>query len=42
MLERVSISAVAPGSYTLSIHAGGLEASIRLDGSGARLVSLTT
>ena len=41
-LERVSISAVAPGSYTLSIHAGGLEASIRLDGGGARLVSLAT
>ncbi len=41
-LERVSITAVGPGSYTLAIHAGGLEASIRLDGGGARLVSIGT
>lgn len=41
-LDRISISAVAPGSYALAIHAGGLEASIRLDGNGVRLVSLAT
>ncbi len=41
-LERVAITAVAPGSYSLSIQAGGLEASIRLDTTGARLVSLAT
>jgi hypothetical protein len=41
-LERVAIAAVAPGSYTLSITAGGLEASVRLDAAGARLVSLAT
>jgi hypothetical protein len=39
-LERLSITANAPGSYTLAIGAGGLEATIRLDGAGARLVSL--
>ena len=41
-LERVAITAVAPGTYSLSIQAGGLEASVRLDTSGARLVSLAT
>lgn len=41
-LERVAITAVAPGSYSLSISAGGLEASVRLDATGARLVSLAT
>jgi uncharacterized protein YhdP len=41
-LERVAITAVAPGSYTLSITADGFEASVRLDPVGARLVSLAT
>jgi hypothetical protein len=41
-LDRVAIAAVAPGSYTLTIHADGLETSIRLDGSGARVVSVGT
>jgi hypothetical protein len=41
-LERVSIAAVAPGAFTLSIEADGVEASIRLDGGGARLTSLAT
>jgi hypothetical protein len=41
-LDRVAIAAVAPGSYTLSIHADGFETSIRLDGAGARLVSVGT
>ena len=41
-LERVAITAIAPGSYTLSITANGLEASVRLDAVGARLVSIAT
>ena len=41
-LDSVSITAVAPGSYTLSIHADGFETSVRLDGSGARLQSVAT
>jgi hypothetical protein len=41
-LDRVAIAAVAPGGYTLSIHAGGLEAAVRLDASGARLQSVGT
>jgi hypothetical protein len=42
VLERLSLSAVAPGSYALSVHAGGLELSVRLDASGARLASVAT
>lgn len=42
LLERVSVAAVAPGCYTLSVHAGGLELSVRLDASGARLASVAT
>jgi hypothetical protein len=42
VLERVSVTAIAPGSYTLSIHAGGLELSVRLDAAGARLASVAT
>ena len=41
-LDRVAIAAVAPGAYTLSISADGLETSVRLDGSGARVVSVAT
>ena len=41
-LGAVRIAAVAPGAFTLSIEADGLEASIRLDGNGARLTSLGT
>ena len=40
VLEHVSLTAVAPGSYILSVHAGGLELSLRVDGSGARLASV--
>jgi len=36
VLEQVSVTAIAPGSYTLSIHAGGLELSVRLGGRIAR------
>jgi hypothetical protein len=39
-LGAVRIAAVAPGAFTLSIEADGIEASIRLDSTGARLVSL--
>lgn len=42
LLERVSVTAVAPGSYALAVHAGGLELSVRLDASGARLASVAT
>jgi hypothetical protein len=41
-LDAVRIAAVAPGAFTLSIEAGGVEASIRLDASGVRLTSLGT
>jgi hypothetical protein len=41
-LERVSISAIAPGSYTLSLRAEGLDTTIRLDATGARVVSVGT
>src|SRR3954447_15981118 len=41
-IDAVKIAAVAPGAFTLSIEAGGVEASIRLDGTGARLTSLAT
>jgi uncharacterized protein YhdP len=40
VLEQLSLSAVAPGSYVLSVHAGGLELSVRVDASGARLASV--
>jgi hypothetical protein len=41
-IDSVKIAAVAPGSFTVSIEAGGVEASVRLDGTGARLTSLAT
>lgn len=41
-LESVKISAVGPGAFTLTIQAGGLEASVRLDRDGARVTSLAT
>ena len=41
-IDAVKIAAVAPGAFTLSIEAGGVEASVRLDGNGARLTSLAT
>jgi hypothetical protein len=39
-LQSVSLSAVGPGAYTLSIAAGEVEVSVRLDRQGARLTSL--
>jgi hypothetical protein len=41
-IDNVKIAAVAPGAFTLSIEAGGVQASVRLDGNGARLSSLGT
>ena len=41
-LDGIQISAVAPGAFTLSIQAGGVEANVRLDPNGVRLTSLGT
>jgi hypothetical protein len=41
-LDAVRINAVAPGAFTLSIEAGGVEANVRLDATGVRLTSLGT
>jgi hypothetical protein len=39
-LDHVSISAVGPGTFTLSLAAGGAEVAVRLDRQGARLASV--
>ena len=39
-IDAVKIAAVAPGAFTLSIEADGLEATVRLDGTGARVTSV--
>jgi hypothetical protein len=41
-LEAVRIAAVAPGAFTLSIEAGGVEANVRPAATGVRLTSLGT
>ena len=41
-IDAVKIAAVAPGAFTLTIEAGGVEAAVRLDNNGARLTSLAT
>jgi hypothetical protein len=41
-IDAVKIQAVAPGAFTLSIEADGLEATVRLDGTGARVTSVGT
>jgi hypothetical protein len=41
-IEAVKIAAVSPGAFTITIEAGGVEASVRLDTNGARLTSLAT
>lgn len=41
-IDAVKIAAVAPGAFTLSIEADGLEATVRLDGTGARVTSVGT
>ena len=39
-LESVSLSALGPSAYSVSLSAGGLELTIRLDRQGARLASV--
>ena len=39
-LESISIQAIGPGAFTLSLSAGDSELSVRLDRQGARLVSV--
>jgi hypothetical protein len=39
-IETVSLSAVGPGAFSLSVTAGGVDVSIRLDRQGARLASI--
>jgi hypothetical protein len=39
-LEGISVQAVGPGAFTVSLSAGGRELSIRLDRSGARIASV--
>jgi len=39
-LEQISVAAVGPGAFTLSLTAGGAELSVRLDRQGARLASV--
>jgi len=39
-LESVSIQAVGPGAYLLSLEADGTQLSVRLDRQGARLTSV--
>lgn len=41
-LGAVKIAAVAPGAFTVSIEADGVEALVRLDRNGARLASVAT
>ena len=39
-LESISVQAVGPGAFTLSLDGGRLELSVRLDRQGARLASV--
>jgi hypothetical protein len=41
-LDGVSLAAVAPGAFALTLEAGGLSVSVRLDAGGARLQSVGT
>jgi hypothetical protein len=40
VLERVSVNAVGPGTFAVTLAVDGLELSIRLDRSGARIHSV--
>ncbi len=40
VLQQASITAIGPGSFTLTFAAGGLHLNIRLDRQGARLQSV--
>ena len=39
-LDQISITAIGPGVFSVSLVAGGAELTVRLDGSGARLASV--
>jgi hypothetical protein len=41
-IDAVKITAVAPGAFSIAIEADGVQASVRLDATGARLTSLAT
>lgn len=41
-IEAINVRAVSPGAFLITIAAGGIEASVRLDGSGARIASIAT
>jgi hypothetical protein len=41
-IDAVRIAAVAPGAFSIAIEADGIQASVRLDATGARLMSLAT
>ena len=41
-LERISLTAVGPGSHSLALEAGGLRLLVHLDRNGARLASVET
>jgi hypothetical protein len=41
-LDTVSLAAVAPGAFSLTLEADGMSLSVRLDASGARLQSVET
>ena len=40
LLDQISIAAVGPGVFTVSLVAGGAELAVRLDRQGARLASV--
>jgi hypothetical protein len=41
-LEQVSLTAVGPGSHSLTLEAGGIRLLVHLDRTGARLASVET
>jgi hypothetical protein len=41
-LGSIKLAAVAPGAFTLTVEAGGIEVAVRLDAGGARLASVGT
>jgi hypothetical protein len=41
-LDGVRIAAVGPGAYTITVEADGVDVSIRLDGTGARVTTVGT
>jgi hypothetical protein len=41
-IDAVKIAAVAPGAFTISIEANGIDATVRLDATGARVTSVGT